>query len=165
MGVDLAAADVPGLRGVEADVRSLPFRDVEFGAAICISTLEHVGRDNRAYGLAAEHNAEGPLAALHELRRVAGRTLLSVPTGEREELGWLLQLPPDEWLALFEEAGFLVFEHEVYVLTPEGWAAEPDFDPAGVRFAGTHASAILCAELHPATLRRRAREAVRRLAR
>jgi len=165
VGVDLAAADVPGLRGVEADVRSLPFRDAEFGVAICISTLEHVGRDNRAYGLADERDAEGPLAALRELRRVAGRTLLSVPTGEREELGWLLQLPPDEWLALFEEAGFLVFEHEVYVLTQEGWAAEPHLAPAGVSFAGTHASAVLCAELHPATLRRRAREAVRRLAR
>jgi len=165
VGVDLAEADVPGLRGVVADVRSLPFRDREFGVAICISTLEHIGRDNRTYGLDREQDAGGPTEALRELRRVAERTLISVPTGEREELDWLVQLPPEEWLALFEDAGFLVFEHEVYVLTHEGWASEPAFDPAGVRFAGTHASAVLCAELHPATLRRRAREAVRRVAR
>jgi Domain of unknown function (DUF4214)/Methyltransferase domain len=165
VGVDLAETDVPGLRGVVADVRSLPFRDQEFGVAICISTLEHVGRDNRAYGLGAEHGAGGPAEALSELRRVAERTLLSVPTGEREELDWLVQLPPGEWLELFEASGFLVFEHEVYALGPAGWAAAPELEPAGVRFAGTHASAVLCAELHPATLKRRARESLRRLAR
>jgi hypothetical protein len=165
VGVDLAEAHVPGLRAVLADVRSLPFRDREFGVAICISTLEHIGRDNRTYGLGREQAAGGPAEALRELRRVAERTLISVPTGERQELDWLVQLPPDEWLALFEDAGFLVFEHEVYVLTHEGWASEPAFDPTGVHFAGTHASAVLCAELHPATLRRRAREAVRKVAR
>lgn len=163
VGVDLASAEVPGIRGVAADVRRLPFDDGEFGVAICISTLEHVGRDNRVYGLAAEHDAGGPLAALKELRRVAGRLLLSVPTGEREELDWLLQLPPDDWLELFDRAGFLVFEHEVYALGPEGWRSAPELEPAGVRFAGDHASAVLCAELHPATLGRRARAAVRRL--
>jgi SAM-dependent methyltransferase len=163
VGVDLARADVPGIRGVVADVRELPFSDGELDVAVCISTLEHIGRDNRVYGLDAERDGNGPLAALSELRRAAGRLLLSVPTGEREELDWLLQLPPDEWLDLFERAGFLTFEHEVYALHPDGWHARPDFDPAGVRFAGDHASAVLCAELHPATLGRRAREAFRRL--
>ena len=163
IGVDLAAAEVPGIRSVVADVRLLPFSDGELDVAICISTLEHVGRDNRVYGLDAGRDPDGPLAALKELRRVAGRLLLSVPTGEREELDWLLQLPPDHWLELFERAGFLVFEHEVYALGPEGWRAAPGFAPAGVRFAGDHASAVLCAELHPATLGRRAREAVRGL--
>lgn len=163
VGVDLAAADVPDIRCVVADVRELPFSDGELDVAICISTLEHIGRDNRVYGLAAEQDHEGPLAALKELRRVSARVLLSVPTGERDELDWLLQLPPDEWLELFERAGFLVFEHEVYELGPDGWRSAPDFDPAGVRFAGDHAGAVLCAELHPATLGRRAREAVRRL--
>jgi SAM-dependent methyltransferase len=163
IGVDLAAAEVPGVRGVAADVRQLPFSDGELDVAICISTLEHIGRDNRVYGLAAEHDHDGPLRALKELRRVSGRLLLSVPTGEREALDWLLQLPPNDWLELFERAGFLVFEHEVYALGPDGWRAAPDFDPAGVRFAGDHASAVLCAELHPATLGRRAREAVRRV--
>jgi SAM-dependent methyltransferase len=163
VGVDLAPGDVPGIRGVVADVRELPFADGAFGVAVCISTLEHIGRDNRVYGLAAERDTNGPLAALGELRRVSRRLLLSVPTGEREELDWLVQLPPDEWLALFERAGFLVFEHEVYALGADGWHAEPAFEPSGVRFAGEHASAVLCAELHPATLGKRAREALRRL--
>jgi SAM-dependent methyltransferase len=163
VGVDLVPADVPGIRGVVADVRDLPFADGTFDVAVCISTLEHVGRDNQVYGLPAEQDPDGPLAALRELRRVSNRLLLSVPTGEREELHWLLQHPPDEWLTLFERAGFLVFEHELYALAAEGWHAAPAFEPAGVRFAGDHASAVLCAELHPATLGMRARQVVRRL--
>ena len=162
VGVDLAEAEVPGLRGVVADLRSLPFDDGEFDVALCISTLEHVGRDNRVYGVTAERGDEGPLLALRELRRVADRLLLSVPTGEHEALDWLVQLPPDDWLALFDEAGFLVFEHEVYALGADGWRAAPSFLPDGVRFAGDHAGAVLCAELHPATLGRRARAALRR---
>jgi hypothetical protein len=164
VGVDLAQAEVPGLRSVIADGRALPFRDGEFDVAICISTLEHIGRDNRVYGGEATYDPNGPAAALSELRRVAGRLLLSVPTGERQELDWLLQLPPDDWEALFERAGFVVFELEVYALGEDGWRSEPSFDPAGVRFAGTHASAVLCAELHPATLRRRTHETLRRFA-
>jgi SAM-dependent methyltransferase len=163
VGVDLVEAEVPGIRRVVADARRLPFDDRELDVAVCISTLEHIGRDNRVYGLAAEHDPDGPLAALKELRRVAARVLLSVPTGEREELDWLLQLPPGEWLDLFERAGFLVFEQEVYALGTGGWRSAADFDPTGVRFAGDHATAVLCAELHPATLGRRARETVRRL--
>ena len=163
VGVDLATTEVPGIRGVVADLRRLPFADGEFGVAVCISTLEHVGRDNRVYGLALERDPEGPLAALGELRRVADRLLISVPTGEREELDWLIQLPPEDWVALFRRAGFLVFEHEVYSLGTDGWRAAPNFEPSGVRFVGDHAAAVLCAELHPATLARRAREAARKL--
>jgi SAM-dependent methyltransferase len=165
VGVDLASLDVPGIRGVVADLRELPFAGGAFDVAVCISTLEHVGRDNRLYGLRAEEDPGGPLAALRELRRVADRLLLSVPTGEREELDWLVQLPPDGWLRLFEQAGFLVFEHELYEVTADGWRAAPTLQPAGVRFAGDHASAVLCAELYPATFGRRARETVRRLRR
>ena len=41
VGIDLATADVPGLRSVVADVRALPFTDGSFDLAFCISTLEH----------------------------------------------------------------------------------------------------------------------------
>ncbi|MEX2211315.1 MAG: methyltransferase domain-containing protein [Gaiellaceae bacterium] len=163
VGVDLAEASVPGLESVVADVRRLPFRKREFGVAVCISTLEHIGRDNTTYGLGVERDAAAPETALRELRRVADRLLVSVPTGEREELDWLVQLPRQEWLDLFERSGFLVFEHEVYALEDDGWNSVDDAPAA--RFRETHAGAILCAELHPATISRRAREGVRRLRR
>lgn len=165
VGVDLAEAAVPGLRSVRADVRALPFEDREFDVVLCISTLEHVGRDNTVYGLEAERDARALPQALRELSRVGGRVLVSVPTGERHELDWLIQLEPDAWLELFRANGFIVFEHEIYELGPDGWRSAPEFEPTGVRFGETSANAVLCAELHPATVRRRAREALRRLAR
>ena len=73
IGVDLAEADVPGLTGVQADVRDLPFDDQAFDLVLCVSTLEHVGADNSGYGLDAEDDGASRLTALRELRRVLTR--------------------------------------------------------------------------------------------
>src|SRR5207253_2498683 len=96
-GVDLAEAEVPGLDSVVADVRDLPFADSSFDLVYCISTLEHVGRDNEVYDVDAAREQQGDEAALRELRRVLandGRLLVSVPTGEHDDQGW--QLPQVE---------------------------------------------------------------------
>jgi SAM-dependent methyltransferase len=168
VGVDLTEAQVPGMRTVVADVRALPFEDGAFDLVLCVSTLEHVGRDNRVYGAEAEADEGGRAAALEELRRVlapAGRLVVTVPCGEREDHGWFVQLDPDDWNEQFVGAGFRVLEEEIYALKPEGWRAAPDFDPAGVRY-GASAAAVLCASLEPVSgarrVLRRARAAVAR---
>lgn len=165
VGVDLALADVPGLTPVQADVRSLPFADGSFDVVFCVSTLEHVGADNERYGLAAPPG--GMDDALRELRRVGGRVLLTVPCGEPGDHGWFVQDDPDGWRARFHDAGFLVFEDEVYELTADGWRSAPAFDPAGVRYGerGPGAAAVLCAELHRRTAGAVLRESARRVRR
>lgn len=163
VGVDLVEADVPGLRSVRADLRELPFRDGEFGLALAISTLEHVGRDNSQYGLAEEEHDHASLdAALRELRRVSDRLLVTVPTGDGELLPEQAVHPPAEWIARFEAAGFVVWEDELYELGEEGWRSVPTLSP-GVRYGarGPGASAVLCAELRPRTTGARLRLAVR----
>jgi len=167
VGVDVADADVPGMRTVVADVRDLPFDDSSFDLVLCISTLEHVGRDNRVYGAAAE-SAGGELEALRELRRVtarAGTILVTVPTGEHQDHGWFVQREPDRWNGLFLEAGLRVEDEEIYAVSEDGWRAAPDFDPDGVRYGDRGAGAVLCAALAPAgsarLLARRARAAAR----
>jgi O-antigen chain-terminating methyltransferase len=160
-GVDLVSKEVPGVRSVQADLRDLPFEDEAFDVAIAISTLEHVGRDNTQYGLAAEEDdtLEG---ALRELRRVARRVLVTVPTGERELLPEQSVYEPSEWVDRFSRAGFVVFEDELYELTPGGWRSVPELSP-GVRYGerGPGASAVLCAELRPGTVAERLRLALR----
>ena len=170
VGVDLAEAVVPGLRSVVADVRGLPFEAGAFDVAICVSTLEHVGRDNTVYGFHAERDEDGPTLALKELRRVLdadGRLLLTVPCGEREDQASQIQLDDRTWLELFTASGFVVFEHEIYELREEGWRGAPSFSAAGVRYGarGPGASAVLCAELHPARPRTRLRALARTLRR
>jgi hypothetical protein len=161
VGVDLVEVAVPGLRSVQADLRSLPFRDGEFGIAIAISTLEHVGRDNTQYGLADEHD-DSLDAALRELRRVSERLLVTVPTGDGEMLPEQAVYAPAEWIARFEAAGFVVWEDELYELREDGWRSVPALS-SEVRYGarGPGASAILCAELRPRTPGARLRLAVR----
>ena len=158
-GVDLAAADVPGLTGVQADVRDLPFDDGAFDLVLCVSTLEHVGADNTGYGLDAEDDGDSRRTALRELRRVLaadGRLLVTVPCGEPGDYGWFRQDDVSGWTHLFTGAGFFVEEQEVYELGEDGWRASPELDATGLRYGerGPAASAVLCAELSPRRLRR-----------
>ena len=159
VGVDLAEAEVPGLTGVQADVRELPFEDGAFDLVLCLSTLEHVGADNSSYGLEAESDGASRLTALREVRRVltpTGRLLVTVPCGEPGDYGWFHQDDVRGWTRLFARAGFFVEEQEAYELTEDGWRTAPELDPAGVRYGerGPAASAVLCAELSPRRLRR-----------
>jgi SAM-dependent methyltransferase len=169
VGVDLIERDVAGLRPVVADVRALPFASRSFDAALCISTLEHVGLDNRVYGGPRERDESGPVTALRELRRVLarrGRLLVTVPTGRPEEQPTQVVHDPAAWLALFRSGGFLVHEHEVYERTPAGWrAAGDDGDVGHLSYGerGHGAAAVLCAELHPARAAARVRHGVREL--
>lgn len=159
VGVDLAAAAVPGMETVAADVRELPFGDGSFDQVLLVSTLEHVGADNEVYGLDAESDGASRAAALRELRRVLrpdGGLLVTVPLGEPEDYGWFRQEDTAGWDRLFTRAGFFVEEQEAYELGEDGWRAAPAFDPRGVRYGerGPAASAVLCADLSPRRLRR-----------
>jgi SAM-dependent methyltransferase len=163
-GVDLSASEVPGLRSVVADVRQLPFPDGSFDLAFCISTLEHVGRDNEIYEVDARRETSGDEAALRELRRVVGhdgRLLVSVPTGLEDDQGWQLVRPPADWIALFERAGFIVYEDELYARDGTGWHAATLTEASAARYEGPGAGAVLLAELHPRTLGSKLRLAVR----
>jgi SAM-dependent methyltransferase len=167
VGVDLVEREVAGLRSVIADVRALPFSARSFDLVLCISTLEHVGMDNRVYGGPGERDEAGRLAALRELRRVlarGGRLLVTVPTGEAEEQPTQVVDEPAAWLALFGDGGFLVHEHEVYERTPGGWRPAAG-DVAALRYGerGPGAAAVLCAELHPARPAARLRHGLREL--
>ena len=157
---------MPGLGSVVADVRDLPFADSSFDLVYCISTLEHVGRDNEVYDVDAAREQQGDEAALRELRRVLandGRLLVSVPTGEHDDQGWQLQRAPNDWVAVFERAGFLVYEDELYVRNADGWRSATLGEARRARYGegGPGAGAVLLAELHPETVGGKLRLAVR----
>ena len=147
-GVDPMPRELEGVRGVAGDLRALPFEDGAFDVAFCVSTIEHIGRDNTVYGAGAERDDAGIPQALRELRRVARRVLLTVPTGEIEDHGWFVQLDVPTWRRLFADAGLEVVEEEVYELGEEGWRASSD-EAAGLRYGerGPAASAVYCVEL------------------
>jgi hypothetical protein len=161
VGVDLAEKEVPGLRSVVADVRALPFDDAGFGVAYCISTLEHVGRDNARYDVAGDRDDDGDLAALRQLRRVSERVIVSVPTGVHDDQGWQIVRDPLDWVERFERAGFLVYEDELYVHLLDGWRTATLEEARAARYDKHSAGAVLLAELRPGTAGEKLRLAVR----
>jgi SAM-dependent methyltransferase len=166
VGVDLGEKAVPGLRSVVADVRELPFADGSVDLALCLSTLEHVGRDNEIYDVDAPRDDTGDEAALRELHRVLsgeGRLLVSVPTGAHEDQGWQVQRTVDDWVGLFERCGFLVYEDELYLHGEDGWRSATPDEVRGVAYGSTGpgAGAVLLAELRPRTIGARLRLVVR----
>ena len=161
LGADVTTVDLADGADVVADVRDLPFEDGRFDLALCVSTLEHVGRDNSTYDVEAPRDEAGDEAALRELRRVAERVLVSVPTGVRDDQGWQLQREPLDWIAVFERAGFTVFEDELYVRDGETWHTATVEQAATATYGEHGAGAVLLAELRPGTVGGKLRLAVR----
>jgi SAM-dependent methyltransferase len=161
---DLVTVDLAEPADVIADVRDLPFEDGRFDVAFCVSTLEHIGRDNATYDVDAPRDERGDEADLRELRRVLagdGRLLVSVPTGVHDDQGWQLQREPLAWVELFERCGFLVYEDELYVRGGDGWRAASLDEAQRATYAANGAGAVLLAELRPGTVGEKLRLAVR----
>ena len=162
-----------GINYVYADMRALPFKDCEFDAVTCISTLEHVGLDNVAYtGNAVHHEAKtGDFEkALLEMKRVlkpGGKLLLTVPFGKYKNFGWFQQFDQalaDKAVNIFSPARSTA---TYFGYTKGGWnivnketAAQAEyfpvfetkyFDPKSVKDfdadVAAGARAVFCAEL------------------
>jgi hypothetical protein len=83
-----------------------------------------------------------------------------VPTGVRDDQGWQLQRTPEDWVDVFERAGLLVFEDELYVRAGDGWRTGTLAEAREAQY-GQSAGAVLLAELRPATVGQKLRLAVR----
>jgi SAM-dependent methyltransferase len=82
---------------VTADLRALPFEAESFESIACVSTLDHVGMDNSAYG-SPETRSDDPdrevalaVSELHRVLRPGGSLLVTVPYGRPEDYGWVRQ--------------------------------------------------------------------------
>jgi hypothetical protein len=144
---DIAKVNIHGLKSHVADVRRLPFSTDSFAAAICISTLEHVGMDNTSYnGVSGGADVE----ALRELGRVAQRVLVTVPAGDDANMGWQRQYAPRTFRRVADEAGLVVRRLDVFAHDPvNGWSPVQEDSIAGRSYGrgATAAAAVVCAEL------------------
>jgi len=152
-GVDWSATLVPGLARTRADLRALPYRDDSFDLVLCISTIEHVGMDNSRYGVTGHVGLGGDALTLRELTRVlrpAGRLLITVPFGRRENHSWFVQYDRKRWRELTGPTGLEEEEVQIFHLTDFGWSQAQDIDALEQMSYGGDAPAargVLCASL------------------
>jgi SAM-dependent methyltransferase len=102
-----------GVSYLYADLRDLPMRDGTYDRVTSISTLEHVGLDNRYYGSETrpDDDPQGEsVRAARELRRVVrpgGELYITVPVGRGERYDWVRSFTLaelEELAAAFEPA-------------------------------------------------------------
>ena len=145
VGVDLVAADVPGMETVVADARELPFPDASFDQVLLVSTLEHIGADNEVYGVEGEPTTGGrgrrcASCAASYARRAA----CSSPchSASREDYGWFRQEDVRGWTQLFVAAGLLRRGAGGVRAQRRRLAGGADFDPAGVVYGERGPAAV-----------------------
>jgi SAM-dependent methyltransferase len=117
----------PNMSYVYGDLRDTIFRDELFDEIVCISTLEHVGLDNKIYSSDPsfrEAKTKDFLKVIKEFSRILhpkGKLLITVPFGRYENHGWFQQFD----ISLIEELissfrGTLV-KFSVYKYEFSGW--------------------------------------------
>jgi O-antigen chain-terminating methyltransferase len=154
-GVDIAKVEIEGIRMVQADARDMPFPDQHFPLITCISTLEHIGREQTDFGITIAADAEGDVAALKEMRRVLtpeGRILITVPFGRFELHPLMKQYDLEAWQTTTRAANLKVVEQSFYGYSDSrGWHRIDDpFRLSENRYQGgaaIAASGVLCATL------------------
>lgn len=126
-----------GVSYIFADFRELPLRSGYYDTVCCISSLEHVGMNNTAYGGPAREPdpSAAATAAVAELKRVlapGGKLLVTVPFGVAEDHDGFRQYGEAELEALALELGG---EVDVTVFAySEGWEHSTPDAASGARY-------------------------------
>lgn len=120
------AGDLRELRTWPAD-----WPDRHFDRVVCISTLEHVGMDNRHYGGPEEHDPDSVVKAVAELWRVcAGTLLITVPFHHQPCMAGKWRYFTPETLDQLYPAGMIEdadnLELYFYAKEVDGWAGPYD---------------------------------------
>lgn len=151
-GLDLVPGPYPEFIHTTGDVRRPPYEDRFFDVVLCISILEHVGRDNTGYGTADGRSAEGDFEAMRGLWRIlkpGGRLLVTVPFGAAHDFGWFIQYDAERFDRLLAAAPFEPRSVEYFGYQDESWKRRPRESLAALQYGvdAPAAAALACAEL------------------
>jgi SAM-dependent methyltransferase len=145
-GIDISGRPAPDFIQRIADIRASGYADNFFDMVLCVSTLEHVGRDNaRHYFPVAEIATPDPepdRAALLEMTRIlkpGGNLLVTVPFGYFVDYEWFINYDAANIARLLREV--MVVAADYFKLTPDGWVPCAPDELAEVRYGDNGAPA------------------------
>lgn len=123
-GIDMVPKNYPGVVSVVGDIRSTSFPEEFFDLVFCISTIEHIGRDNSVYHIPSEgEDDEGDFKALQEIYRIVksrGRVVVTVPYGKSYDYGWFIQYDNARLQRIIGSSKFSIVRDD-YFIYRSGW--------------------------------------------
>lgn len=109
-----------------ADILSCGLENGSFDLIWCISALEHFGMDNSGYAQAYDLDRDMGIKALRRMMLIladGGTLLLTVPFGQFEDWGWMLNYDMHHWQELLSVAHPFADIQEYYFqyVKEKGW--------------------------------------------
>ena len=126
-GIDVSGREAPFFIKKTADIRDSGYPSSFFGLIFCISTIEHIGMDNRAryepvHELPVTSDAD--TLALLEIRRIlksGGRIVLTVPFGKYHDYGWFFQYDRARLDSLIKRSRLRIIQTDYFHYRGDGW--------------------------------------------
>lgn len=159
-GIDVSSVDAPGFIKKTADIRESGYETGFFGFILCISTLEHVGKDNvKYYKPIAELPHARPsslrpdVEALVEMLRILkpdGKLIVTVPFGKFVDYGWFTHYDLQAISILFQSIPAARINAEYFKYTQDGWTPCAAAELAQTSYGGNGAPAaagLACFEI------------------
>lgn len=123
-GTDIVEKKVEGFIKHVGDIRETAFPNDFFDLVYCISTIEHIGRDNTIYdNKYCENDELGDIRALKEIYRITkngGRIVLTVPFGKYHNYGWFIHYDGKRWNQLLSCVNVKIIREDFFVYK-DGW--------------------------------------------
>jgi SAM-dependent methyltransferase len=123
-GIDLVGKHIESIVPVIGDIRKSPFDSGSFDLIFCISTIEHVGRDNSIYYQGPSPIDEfGDLKAIEEMSRMLkrqGRMVLTVPFGKYINYGWFIHYDENRMNELISASNCEICNQDFFIYR-DGW--------------------------------------------
>ncbi len=143
-----------GFKLVRGNVLEPCFKTGAFELVFCISTVEHIGRDNSIYGLEEPVSAADPdFDAIRQIGQwvaPGGRLLLTVPFGRYEDLGWMINYDFERLQLLISSSQLDLVESKYFGWLPGGWreVERGELADRGYQSLGaSHAAGVALVEL------------------
>jgi SAM-dependent methyltransferase len=123
-GLDISDKKIEGIISHIGDIRNTNFDDNFFDLVFCISTIEHIGRDNSVYTVNFNENLDnGDFDAMKEMYRVTknnGKIVITIPFGKLFDYGWFIHYDENRLNKLLNSSPVGILKKEFFKYE-NGW--------------------------------------------